>query len=154
MTNNTQKSQAIEAFLNAKTYALVGVSRDNKKFSNTVFRELLKKNWNVIPVNPVVDSIEGHKCYKSLSDVPVQIDAVISMAPKDKTDEITAQVVKGNIKLFWIHQKLDTPESLSLCEANNITCITGECILMFADPVGSFHKFHRWIKKVFGSYPM
>ena len=153
MTNNQQKSKDIEAFLNAKTIALVGVSRDNKKFSNTVFRELLKKKWNVIPVNPVVESIEGCTCYPTLAEIPVQIDAVISMAPKDKTDEITAQLVKRGIKLFWIHQKLDTPAALKLCNENNITCITGECILMFADPVGSFHKFHRWIKKVFGTYP-
>jgi hypothetical protein len=34
-----------------------------------------------------------------------------------------------------------------------VEVVHGQCILMFTEPVGSFHKFHRWIWKVLRKIP-
>jgi hypothetical protein len=31
--------------------------------------------------------------------------------------------------------------------------VTGECILMFAEPVGYGHRLHRFVKGLFGGLP-
>jgi hypothetical protein len=38
-------------------------------------------------------------------------------------------------------------------KASRITVISGQCILMFLEPVVSAHAVHRWINKVVGAYP-
>ena len=42
----------IATFLNAGKYAVAGVSRNPKKFGHVVFKTLLKKGMDVLPVNP------------------------------------------------------------------------------------------------------
>jgi hypothetical protein len=37
--------------------------------------------------------------------------------------------------------------------SNKVNLVTGQCILMFAEPVEGFHKFHRNLKKLFGRLP-
>jgi hypothetical protein len=37
--------------------------------------------------------------------------------------------------------------------SNKVNLVAGQCILMFAEPVEGFHKFHRNLKKLFGRLP-
>ena len=153
MNSTIEKPEAIKTFLQARSFALIGVSRNEKKFSNNVFKELIAKGWKIYPVNPAMETLGDYKCYPSLSSLPEPAEAVITMVSKDKTPGAVQQAIDSGVKLIWIHQKTDTPDVIKLCADNNITYITGECIMMFADPIGSFHKFHRWINKVIGKYP-
>lgn len=149
-----EKAKAIEAFLSARTVAFVGVSRDKRKFSFLAYDKVRKCNWNLIPVNPAVDFIDGQKCYASILEIPSEIDAVISMVPKSQTKGIIEQAKQRNIKNIWIQQKSESPEALKFALENQMIVISGECIMMFVDPVDSVHKFHRWLNKVFGKYPL
>ena len=51
---------------------MVGVSRAGNKFSNAAFRELAKKGYAVVPVNPHADSLEGQRCYHTLKEIRPQ----------------------------------------------------------------------------------
>jgi hypothetical protein len=42
---------------------------------------------------------------------------------------------------------------LRACEQLGLDVVHGQCILMFAEPVASLHKFHRWIWKIVGKIP-
>ena len=56
--------------------AVVGLSPDDEKPSNRVARYLKEKGYRIIPVNPAYEEILGEKAYKSLGDIPVQVDIV------------------------------------------------------------------------------
>ena len=43
--------------------------------------------------------------------------------------------------------------ALALCREKGLQPVSGKCIMMFADPVGSIHGVHRWFAKVFGTLP-
>ena len=58
---------AVDDFVSQKTLALVGMSRQSKKFGNYAFRELTQRGYRVFPIHPVAENIEGEKCYASLS---------------------------------------------------------------------------------------
>src|SRR5512140_3348640 len=68
---NLEKARA---FLALPRIALVGLSRDDKDFSRMVFRELVKRGIDVVPVNPGAAELEGRPCFPRLADVrpPVQ----------------------------------------------------------------------------------
>jgi len=57
----------VSRFLSLGSYAIAGVSRDPKKFGQAMFRDLRKKGMAVVPVNPAADTIDGVKCYRTVS---------------------------------------------------------------------------------------
>ena len=57
----------IDEFYKQPAIALVGVSRNTKKFGYQVFRTMSdKKKYTLYPVNPNTDEIDGQKCYRDI----------------------------------------------------------------------------------------
>ena len=139
--------------ISQKNLAVVGVSRNSKKFGNVIYKELKKKGFNVIPVNPNADFIEGDKCYSDLFSLPVTVDGVIISVPPQQTEKIVQDVKNAGIKRVWMQQGSQSKTAEEFCYANNIDCISNECILMFAEPTAFFHRTHRWIRGIFGKLP-
>ncbi len=63
---------SVENFLSQKNIAVVGVSRNTKNFGNTIYRSLKKKGYNVYPINPNAEKIEGDKCYPDLHSLTLK----------------------------------------------------------------------------------
>src|SRR5579885_654854 len=55
---------AIQDFLAQKRIAFVGVSRDPKDFSCSLFREFVKRGYDVVPVNPNASEVMGRQTFK------------------------------------------------------------------------------------------
>lgn len=147
---NTKKD--IDKFL-SNEIAVIGASRNKKKFGYQVLEELLNKNYKIYPVNPYTDNIMGKKCFKTIASLPPSVRNYLIITPKKQTDKIVNEILNRGADCVWIQQKSDTKEAISLLTDANITTIYGHCIMMFAAPVGSIHKFHRFISKLLGKYP-
>ncbi len=143
----------INSFLESKKLAIAGVSRNPKKFGFTVYKELLKKGFDVYPINPNTDLIEGKKCYRDVASLPDEIKHLHITTPKEQTLEVVKQAVDKGIRNIWIQQTADTSEAVEFALNNKVNLIYKKCILMFAEPVKSIHKFHGFIVKLFGKYP-
>lgn len=143
----------IEDFLNQKNLAVVGVSRTGKKFSNTVFKNLKNKGYNVYPVNPGADMIDGDDCFKSLETVPATVDGIVVMTPKIQTEKVVRDAAALGIKRIWIQQGAESKEAITFCENNHIKVIHHECLLMFLEPNSFPHNIHRIIWKMLGKEP-
>ena len=142
----------INQFLDNQPIALVGVSRNPKKFGYTAYKELKEKGMKIIPVNPETDEIMGEKTYRTVSTLPPEVRGIIVMTKKDKTASVVKEAVAKGIKEIWIQQMADSKEALSELKGSDINLITGECILMHYKP-HSIHKFHRNLKKFFRLFP-
>ena len=53
---------------------------------------------------------------------------------------------------IWMQPGSESAAAIAEAAKAGITVISGECILMFLEPVESFHAFHRFVKVV-GRYP-
>lgn len=144
---------SVEQFINLRTIAVVGVSRNPKKFGNHIYKEMKKKGYEIYPVNSNTDEVEGERCYRSISDLPDSVGGVIINIPADKGKEILLQTKAKGIKNVWLQQGSSSKELVAYCIENNLNYVNNECIFMFAKPVESFHKFHRFIWKLIGKYP-
>jgi len=143
----------VERFTAGKKIAVVGVSRNGKKFGNAAYKELKLKGYEVFPVNPNMDDLNGDKCYPDLKSLPETVDGVLCVVPPAQTEKIVQDAHQAGINLVWMQQGSESKTAIQYCEENSIDAVHGECIFMFAEPVGSIHKFHRWIWKVFGKLP-
>jgi predicted CoA-binding protein len=142
----------IDDFLAAEPIAMVGVSRNPKKFGFTAFRELKEKGMNIIPVNPHADHIHGTKAYPDLTSLPENVKSLILMTPKSQTAGVVKEAKEKGFKQIWIQQMSESQDALKELEGSGINYVLGQCILMHYKP-HSIHKFHGRLKKFFRSFP-
>lgn len=143
----------IHKFLEPRKLAIAGASRNLKKFGGSVFKELRDNGFELYPINPNADEIQGVKCYKSVEELPADVNHLFIVTPKYETEMIARAAVKKGIQMIWIQQGTDTPEAVKTIEDAGIPLIYKKCIMMFASPVKSVHRFHRFLLKTFGGYP-
>src|SRR5450759_5829289 len=142
----------INEFLDSQPIALVGVSRNPKKFGYAAFKELKEKGMKIIPVNPVADEIMGEKSYTSVKMLPPEVKSIIVFTKKAQTASVIRDAKEKGIKQIWIQQMADSKEALEELKDSGINFIAGECILTHYKP-NSIHKFHGGFKKFFGGFP-
>jgi uncharacterized protein len=66
------------------TVAVIGASRDRRKYGNKSVRAHLRQGYEVFPVNPHAESVEGLAAYASLAEVPVErLDRVTVYVPPE-----------------------------------------------------------------------
>ena len=136
------KQKQIDEFFSLESYAIIGVSRDTKKFGNSIYKEMKTNKLNVFPIHPELENIGEDKCYRSLNSLPSKPEALIISVNKNKTLEAVKEAENFGIKNIWIQLMSDTPEAVEFCKKNGINIIAKECILMYMEPVTGFHKFH------------
>ena len=143
----------IQDFLAPRKMAMAGVSRNPKKFGGAIFKELKENGFDLYPINPKAEEIQGVKCFKTVNDLPADVEHLFIVTPKYETELVAHAAVKKRMKMVWIQRQSDTPEAVKTIEGAGIPLIHKKCIMMFANPVKSVHGFHRFLVKTFGGYP-
>ncbi len=145
--------KSIEQFLEGRKLAIAGVSRDPKKFGHVVYLDLKKKGFEIYPVNPETDTIEGQPCFQSVSSLPADVKHLLVITPKNNTLDVLKEAIGKDIDNIWIQQMSDTREALDYLKDKQVRLVSKQCILMWTEPVSGFHKFHKTLKKIFGALP-
>ena len=149
MTSKT----AVEEFIAQKSLAVVGASRSKAKFGTMVYTELKQKGYRVFAVNPHATEILGDPCYPSLKDLPEPVGGAVVVLPPQQTEAVVRDAAAAGMTRLWLQQGSESTAALQLCEEHGINVIHGECILMFAKPVGFGHNLHRWVWGLLGKLP-
>ncbi len=147
----------IQDFLAQKRLALVGVSRKKSEFSRGLFRELVSRGYDMVPVNPDAEEIEGCACHGRVQDIDPPVDGVLVMTGAAAVPQVVADCAEAGIPRVWLHGNNGpsdaSGEALALCEEHSISVVPGYCPYMFLPETGVLHRFHAWIMKVIGRYP-
>ena len=145
--------EAASEFLAYKRIAVTGVSRKPKEHgSNTVFKRLRDRGYQVFAVNPNADIVEGAHSYHDLRSIPGGVEAVVIATAPDKAEGTVRECVELGIKHVWMHRSYGQG-SVNATAAEHgrkhgITVIDGGCPLMF-DPTADFG--HKIMRMVFAS---
>lgn len=142
----------IDAFLGQQTLALAGVSRGGGKFGNAVLKDLSAKGYEILPVHPAAEEIDGVRCHPSLAALPKPVGGLVLVVPPSQTERLVREAHEAGIRRVWMQQGAESAEALRFCEQHGIEAVHGECIMMFAEPRG-FHRFHRWLWGLLGRLP-
>jgi predicted CoA-binding protein len=82
-----------------KTVAVVGLSRDPSKDSYVVAGYLKNHGFRIIPVNPTADEILGEKCYKSLLDIPPEVQKTLEIVDIFRPSTDVLPIVEQAVQL-------------------------------------------------------
>jgi len=143
----------VDDFLTHGPWAVVGVSRDTKKFGHMAYRELKTRGYRLFPINPNVENIEGDRCYPNLGALPEPAGGALIIVPPAKTERVVQEALAAGIRRVWMQQGAESEAAIRFCQANGVSEVHGECILMHAPNTACFHKMHRWVWGMLGKLP-
>jgi predicted CoA-binding protein len=125
---------------NAKTIAVVGLSKNELRASYFVGYYLKRHGYRVIPVNPRESEILGERSFKTLLDVPVPVDIVNVFRAPDALPGIAAEAVKINAGNIWCQFGVINREGAEAAEAGGVSVVMDRCIKVeHARYVGRMH---------------
>lgn len=108
--------------------AVVGLSPDDEKPSNRVARYLKDKGYRIIPVNPAYEEILGEKAYKSLADIPVQVDIVDIFMRAEKVMPFVEEGLKLNPRAIWLQLGITSDDARQLVEKTDVGYVEDKCV--------------------------
>lgn len=120
----------IEEFMAQKRFAIVGATADTKKYGNEIFRNLISRGYEVYPVNPRLEELEGTKCYPTLSDIPVKVDVVDFVVPPPVTEQILKECKELGLERIWLQPGSESEAALTFCNVNNLKVVHSVCVMM------------------------
>jgi predicted CoA-binding protein len=147
-------NDAASAFLANKRVAVTGVSRSAKDHgSNTVYKRLRDRGYEVFAVNPNADVVEGDPCYQDLKSIPGEVDAVVIGTRPEIAEDTMRECAELGITQVWMHRGPGTGSvsdtATDYGRQHGITVIDGGCPLMFA-PTSDFG--HRIMRLVYAGH--
>ena len=132
------KEEIKEILSTCKTIAVVGLSREPEKESYRVAKHMQKHGYRIIPVNPFADEVLGEKSYKSLLDIPEQIQKTIEIVdifrPADDVPPIVEQAVKLKERfdkpyVIWMQLGIINEQAAIAAREAGMLVVTNRCMM-------------------------
>src|SRR4029453_5160973 len=142
--------EAAAEFLATKRVAVTGASRTPKTHgSNTVYRRLRDRGYDVFAVNPNPDTVEGDTAYQHLKSIPGGVGAVVIGTRPELAEGTMRECAELGITQVWMHRG---PGAGSVSDAatdygrqHGITVIDGGCPLWFEPTTDFGHRIMRLV---------
>lgn len=158
VTSITIKEAAAD-FLAAKRIAVAGVSRseDSAHGGNVVYKRLRDRGYEVFPVNPNAEQVEGDPCYPDLAAIPGGVEAVVIATGAEHAPRVMRDCVAAGVPKVWMHRSFGpgsvSDEATQIGREAGITVIPGGCPLMFEPCDDGGHRFMRVLLQFGGKVP-
>ncbi len=130
-TVNSNKEEIKEIFDNVKTIAVLGLSPDPSKPSHRVAKYLQEAGYKIVPVYPKEETILGEKVYRSLKEIPFEVDMVDIFRKPAAFDAIAdACIERGDVKVFWGQQGLVNNEAAEKARNAGMKVVQNLCAMV------------------------
>lgn len=104
--------------------AILGASQNRTKYGNKSVRAHLDQGYEVYPINPNADEIEGLKAYPSLADLPVkELDRVSVYLPPAVGLMVLEEIHALKPKEVWFNPGSESDEILDKAQALGLNVI-------------------------------
>ena len=87
-----------------KTIAVVGLSSDASRASNSVSRYMQSRGYRIIPVNPNETSVLGEESYGRLEDIPDRIDLVDIFRRSEEAGQHVDEAIRLGARGVWLQE--------------------------------------------------
>ena len=116
-----------------KTVAVIGASSNRGKFGNKALRAFANRGFTVFPINPAETSVEGHKAYPSVLDVPGSIDLATIYVPGHVGAAVLDDVARKGIPEVWLNPGADDREVVEKARSLGLKTVQHCSIIAIGD---------------------
>lgn len=125
---NSNNEEILEILDSVKVIAMLGLSPDESKASNMVAKFMQARGYKIVPVYPKEDTILGEKVYRSLAEIPFEIDMVdIFRKPAAFNAIADAAIARGDVKVFWGQLGLVNNEAAQKAKDAGMKVVQNHC---------------------------
>lgn len=133
----SNEPETIQSMLSkSKVIAVVGMSDKDTRASYHIGKYLTKHGYRVVPVNPMVQEIDGAICYADLESAQAAvkaetghgIDLVNVFRASENVPPIVDEVIRLGITNLWLQDGVAHTESVAKAEAAGVKCVQNDCI--------------------------
>ena len=112
-----------------RTIAVVGLSSDPSRASNSVSGYMRKYGYKVIPVNPNETSVFGEKAYPDLAAVPEKIDLVDVFRRPSEAGKAVDEAIAVGAKAVWLQEGVIDVEAAQRAVEAGLMVVMDRCWL-------------------------
>jgi len=150
--------EAASDFLSCSRVAVTGVSREpGSHGSNVVYRRLRERGYEVFPVNPNAEEVEGDRTYPDLRSIPGGVEAVLIGTRPERAQDTMRECAEMGIGHVWMHRGPGagsvSPEAAAYGREHGIAVIDGGCPCMFSPTADPGHRAMRVFLMMSGNVP-
>lgn len=123
----------IASMLEKKNWVVVGAHPSPEKYGNKIYKKLLKFGYNVIPVNPVYEEVEGVQTMASLKDIKTSFDCVNVVVSPKRAMVVVKEAIELGIKYIWFQPGAFDEAVIDYAENNGLEVVFHACVLVELD---------------------
>jgi predicted CoA-binding protein len=137
--------QAATEFLAQHRIAVTGVSRTPQDHgANVVYKRLRERGYEVFPINPNADEVEGDHAFHDLKSVPGGVDGVVIATSPAHAETTMRECVDLGIDRVWMHRGPGpgsvSAEATAYGREHGVTVIDGGCPCMVGPTADTGHR--------------
>ena len=127
---NPSLEELTDILKRSKTIAVVGLSDHPERESYMVAKEMQKRGYRIIPVNPKVNEVLGEKAYAQLSEIPEPVDIIDIFRRSNALPDVVKEAAQLSAPVIWAQQGIYSEEAADIALAHGKTMVMDRCIML------------------------
>jgi uncharacterized protein len=119
--------ETIDAVLALKTWAVVGLGNNPERAAFGVAKLLQDKGHTIIPVYPRAEVVHGEVGYKTLAEIPVQVDVVDCFVNSKLVGKVVDEAIAIGAKAVWLQLDVIDEGAVARAQAAGLLTVMDRC---------------------------
>lgn len=112
---------------------VAGASNNPEKYGNIIVRNLMKKGYTVLPLNPKEQSIEGLTVYHSLAELPKPVHILDVVTPPAATLKLLRDAAELGFPAVWLQDGSFDDAVLEFARTAPFKTVHDACIMVVSN---------------------
>jgi len=119
--------ETIDQVLKFKTWAIVGLGNNPDRAAFGVSKLLQDKGHRIVPVYPRAETVHGETGYKTLSEIPFEVDVVDCFVNANLVGKVVDEAIAIGAKAVWLQLDVIDEAAVARAEAAGLLAIMDRC---------------------------
>lgn len=121
------QEEDIKTILGLKTWAVVGLGNNPERAALGVSKLLQNKGHRIVPVYPRAETVHGEVGYKTLSEIPFEIDVVDCFVNSNLVGKVVDEAIAIGAKAVWLQLDVIDLEAVDRAKAAGLLTVMDRC---------------------------
>jgi len=121
------QEEDIKTILRLKTWAVVGLGNNPERAAFGVSKLLQNKGHRIVPVYPRAETVHGEVGYKTLSEIPFEIDVVDCFVNSNLVGKVVDEAISIGAKAVWLQLDVIDLEAVDRAKAAGLLTVMDRC---------------------------
>ena len=115
--------------------AVIGASKDRRKYGNRALRAFRQQGYTVVPINPHETEIEGERAWPNVLAYPGLIDEATVYLPEEAGLRVMEDLAAKGVGRVWLNPGADAPAVVARARAVGLEPVVACSILALGENV-------------------